>query len=108
MGGARLVRSVEEEEELIGSCRCGSPWRLALNDMWPVSGGWYDIVGLRCPECGANALFAFDVTSFFEPRPGVWTRERPLPVGALHALAGVADGCPLRVRRHDVTPGSPR
>lgn len=71
--GARLaVQSIDEEDELIGRCRCGSPWRLIRNIVEPVSGAWLDFVGLRCPACDSRAIFTFDVTSFFEARPGVW------------------------------------
>lgn len=72
MSVALPVRSVEEEETVIGSCGCGSAWRLARNAVEPVSGEWHDIVGMRCPSCGGSALFTFDVTTFFEPRPGIW------------------------------------
>lgn len=78
MSVALPVRSVDEEENLIGTCGCGSPWRLALNSVEPVSGKWHDIVGVRCPICGRSAGFTFDVTTFFQPRPGIWGRDTVL------------------------------
>lgn len=76
------VGSIEEEEALIGNCGCGAHWRLALNSVVPNSGKWYDIVGMRCPICASTAIFTFDVTTFFQPRPGVWGRDMAASVPA--------------------------
>jgi hypothetical protein len=40
-------------------------------------GRWLDFLGMTCPECGSQAEFAFDVTAFFEARPGVWNGGAP-------------------------------
>lgn len=71
----RAVRSVDEEDAVMGRCSCGNSWALARNAVSPRSGVWLDVVGMLCQSCGSRAEFAFDVTSFFEARPGVWRAE---------------------------------
>jgi hypothetical protein len=66
------VHGLDEEDALMGACTCNSSWHLARNVVWPVAGRWHDLIGVVCPACGARREFVFDVTAFFEPRPGVW------------------------------------
>jgi hypothetical protein len=74
-GTLKAVRSVDEEDALMGRCPCGASRRLARNAVRPMSGRWLDLVGMNCPSCGSDADFAFDVTAFFEARPGVWNGQ---------------------------------
>lgn len=69
------VLSVEEEDAAMGRCECGAPWQLRRNAVQPTAGRWLDLVGMTCPSCGSGADFAFDVTAFFEARPGVWAGQ---------------------------------
>lgn len=66
------VASVDEECCIMGRCVCGGDWRLAFNAVTPVHGDWVDSVRVRCQACGAMASFAFEISRFFEPRPGIW------------------------------------
>jgi hypothetical protein len=74
--GARRVRSVDEEDEVLGLCVCGSEWRLKGNAVEPVEGRWHDILRVRCSRCGSAGEFVFDITTFFVPRPGIWPYTR--------------------------------
>jgi hypothetical protein len=71
------VDSVEAECRYMGQCACGGDWRLAYNEVALHRGSWVDFVAVRCATCDARAAFAFDVSQFFEPRPGVWGRTVP-------------------------------
>lgn len=69
------VRSVEDEDAAMGCCECGAAWQLRRNAVEPAAGRWLDFLGVACPSCGSGADFAFDVTAFFEARPGVWAGQ---------------------------------
>lgn len=67
------VDSVDEEEAVIGVCDCGSATRATVSEeLLPIRARWYDSLVLRCNGCGQFVARVFDVTSFYEPRPGVW------------------------------------
>jgi hypothetical protein len=67
------VDSIEEEEAAIGVCHCGSARRATVSEeMLPIRSRWYDSLVLRCQHCGSFVARVFDVTSFYEPRPGIW------------------------------------
>jgi len=72
MWGPRAVRSIEEEDRIIGRCACGAESKLAANRVRPVRGRWYDVLLCRCSQCEARRQFTFDITHFFVPRPGVF------------------------------------
>jgi hypothetical protein len=67
--------SVEDECRMMGRCPCGGDWRLAYNEVALRQRAWVDYIDVRCPMCDARAAFAFDVSRFFAPRPGVWGRS---------------------------------
>jgi len=71
---AVAVTSVEEEDRLLGTCSCGSAWRLASEDVVPISRRWYDALVLCCPSCGASIRAIFDITPFFVPHSRAWAR----------------------------------
>jgi hypothetical protein len=70
-----MVRGIDEEDAIMEDCACHSRWQLTRNVVWPAAGRWNDLVGVVCPECGVRREFVFDVTAFFEPRPGVWSER---------------------------------
>lgn len=70
------VMSIEDEERLMGRCVCTGEWRLRGNAVWPATGHWVDELKMVCTQCGMGRNFAFDVTSFFDARPGIWTTTR--------------------------------
>ena len=71
---ALRVDSIEEEEAALGRCPCGSVDRATVSeDLMPLDSRWYDSLVLRCRRCGAFTARVFDVTSFYEPRPGLWS-----------------------------------
>jgi hypothetical protein len=67
--------SVEDECRMMGRCSCGGDWRLVYNEVALRQRAWVDYIVVRCPACDARAAFEFDVSRFFEPRPGVWGRS---------------------------------
>jgi hypothetical protein len=75
VAGAPSVVNLDDEDRRMGACVCSSSWSLARNEVLPVGGRWLDVVGVACPKCGCRRDFVFDVSSFFVPRPGVWTGE---------------------------------
>lgn len=72
------MASIDDEDRLMGTCACSGAWRMAGNFVEPVRGRWLDIVVVACSECGATRAFGFDITAFFEARPGIWSQ----PAGA--------------------------
>ena len=72
----QLVRGIDEEETLMGTCACASPWRMSANAVLPNAGRWLDLIRVVCPACGSRAAYVFDVTRFFVPRPGIWGRRQ--------------------------------
>lgn len=66
------VDSVEEEEGALGACDCGASDRATVSEeLMPLHSRWYDSLVLRCRQCGRVTARVFDVTSFYEPRPGL-------------------------------------
>lgn len=70
---ALAVHSVDEEDALIGICICGGPWKVSANAVFSRGHRWLDLVRLICASCGRSADHVFDISRFFEPRPGIWT-----------------------------------
>jgi hypothetical protein len=68
------VASLDEEVLQLGCCSCKRKWRLACEDVIPLSGHWYDALILTCPSCGLVKRAIFDITPFFDPRGRAWTR----------------------------------
>lgn len=68
------VRSVEEEDALLGRCCCGYPWQLVAEDVVPLSRRWYDALVFRCTGCRGTRRAVFDITSFFTPPSTAWVR----------------------------------
>jgi hypothetical protein len=66
------VASVEEEDAILGACACGREWRLAAEDVVPISNRWYDALVVACPACGEVRRALFDITSFFAPPSNAW------------------------------------
>ena len=87
---APVVASVEDECRMMSRCSCGAQWELAFNEVTLTKGTWIDYVAVRCAECARQASFAFDISSFFVPRPGVWNTYRwasPPRLGHIHRQA---------------------
>lgn len=72
---AIAVRSIEEEDEIIGRCLCQGSWGLRYEAVTPYQGTWLDNLRVSCRTCGRTAEFSFDIGSFFEARPGIWANE---------------------------------
>ena len=70
----RVVRSVEEEDELMGQCECGGPWALTAEAVAPEGRRWMDSLRVACHGCGRHRAYKFDVSAFFVPRPNVCWR----------------------------------
>jgi hypothetical protein len=69
---AMSVDSIEEEEAAIGACECGAVDRATVSEeLMPLDSRWYDSLVFRCRRCGRFTARVFDVTSFYEPRPGL-------------------------------------
>jgi hypothetical protein len=68
------VRSIEEEDALLGTCDCGNPWQLVAEDVVPLSTRWYDALVFRCIGCRGTRRAIFDITSFFTPPSTAWVR----------------------------------
>jgi hypothetical protein len=66
--------SVDDECRMMGRCRCGGDWLLTYNEVALRRGVWVDFIAVRCAYCGLEAAFEYDVSCFFEPRPGIWGR----------------------------------
>lgn len=66
------VRSVDEEDALLGSCACGGNWRLVAEEVAPLQRRWYDALVLCCSRCGSPRRAIFDITQFFEPVGKAW------------------------------------
>jgi len=71
---AIAVASIEEDDQLLGQCSCGSTWRMVSEDVVPISKRWYDALVVRCFYCGASRRAIFDITSFFVPESWAWAR----------------------------------
>ncbi len=67
--------SVEDECGMMGLCRCGGEWKLTFNEVALRERMWVDYIAMRCVRCDFLASFEFDISRFFEPRPGVWGRR---------------------------------
>ncbi len=67
------VKSVDEEDLLLATCKCGGEWDLAAEDVVPINGRWVDALVVRCRECGCFDRALFDITSFFTPPTLAWT-----------------------------------
>jgi len=67
------VRSIDEEDALIGCCACGGLWKMSANAVFPRNHRWLDSVRLTCASCGRTADHVFDISRFFQPRPGIWS-----------------------------------
>ena len=72
MARAIAVRSIDEEDEIIGRCLCEGSWLLRYEAVTPDRGTWLDNLRVSCRACGGTAEFSFDIGSFFEARPGIW------------------------------------
>jgi hypothetical protein len=68
------VRSMDEEEHLLGKCPCGGEWKLMSEDVVPLQDRWYDALIMRCPTCGEWRRAIFDISAFFEPHGQAWSR----------------------------------
>jgi hypothetical protein len=68
------VRSVEEEDEILGRCRCGGVWSLAFEEVSPRAGRWYDTLIVKCAHCHTSQLALFDITLFFAATSKAWVR----------------------------------
>jgi hypothetical protein len=66
--------SVDDECRMMGQCSCGGEWSLTFNEVAVRRRIWVDYIVVRCVLCNASAAFEFDVSRFFEARPGVWGR----------------------------------
>jgi hypothetical protein len=69
------VSGLEDEDRLMGHCPCGGAWALAYNEVSLRKQAWVDHLLMRCRSCDARATFDFDVTGFFEARPGVGSSQ---------------------------------
>jgi hypothetical protein len=68
------VKSIAEEERLLGSCDCGGAWELRYEEVIPLDGGrWADTLVFRCVTCGTLRRGIFDVTALMEVAPRVWS-----------------------------------
>jgi hypothetical protein len=74
IGRTIRVRSIADEDAVMGHCLCGNEWEMASNSVMPWGRAWVDAVGVACADCGRRAVFTFDVSLFFEPRAAVWSR----------------------------------
>jgi hypothetical protein len=73
------VANIEEEDAHIGQCQeCRLPWTFCYESVTPESGRWFDKLEYRCAGCGRARDFLFDITRFFQARPGVWSKARGL------------------------------
>lgn len=81
MRTAYAAASVADECRLMGRCSCGGDWKLTRNEVAVRCGAWVDFIGVRCSACGRRSAYEFDISSFFEPRPGVWNRRKAAPLG---------------------------
>ena len=75
------VGTLLEEEQRVGQCpSCNLPWQLRYEAVVPARGVWFDELAFHCTQCGETRSFVFDITSFFEARPGVWSGSHTLAV----------------------------
>jgi hypothetical protein len=66
------VNSIAEEETALGHCECGARDRATISEeLLPLDSRWYDSLVVRCRQCHRVTARVFDVTSFYEPRPGL-------------------------------------
>ena len=73
------VGTLREEEQRVGQCpSCDLPWQLRHEAVIPAPGAWFDELAFCCGPCGETRNFIFDITAFFEPRPGVWAGSHTL------------------------------
>jgi hypothetical protein len=84
---APIVSSVDDEDRLMGTCACSGAWRMAANAVEPVRGRWLDLVVVTCSACGAKRMFGFDITAFFDARPGIWSGSHLSAKGSPTRLA---------------------
>ena len=82
-----VVGGIDEEDALMGVCACSATWRLAHHEVVARQGRWLDVLGVRCQRCGTSASFVFDITRFFQARPGVWTARSDRQVHQAWATA---------------------
>jgi hypothetical protein len=68
--------TIDDEDRAIGTCPCGGIWQICGESVDPSGGRWVDSLKVRCRDCATTQTFAFDITEFFEPRPGVWSRRQ--------------------------------
>ena len=69
----------------MGHSSCGASWRFASESVHPLAGRWLDYIAVRCSASGVRRAFTFDITPFFEPRPGVWAARKASAVARLRA-----------------------
>jgi len=68
------VRTIEEEDQAMGSCGCSGRWRFAGEEVVPKDGRWLDQLRVRCEACSSRRTFTFDTTAFFVPPTTAWVR----------------------------------
>ena len=66
------VCSVDEEDAILGLCRCGNRWALVAEEVVPLRSRWYDALVVRCVSCGSVQRALFDITAFFQPYSHAW------------------------------------
>lgn len=71
-GLAIRVRSIDEEDALLGRCHCGGEWRRVAEEVAPIGRRWYDALVVCCSACGAPKRAIFDITPFFKPMGTAW------------------------------------
>ena len=67
-----VVKSVDEEDAVLGRCACGCGWAVIGEEVAPVRDHWYDALVVRCVGCGQVRREIFDITPFFEPPTHAW------------------------------------
>lgn len=67
-----VVLSIDEEDRLMGSCRCSGTWRMTANSVMLVESRWFDSLEVVCRDCGDRRRFWFDISRFFVASPGIW------------------------------------
>ncbi len=81
--------SVEDECRMMGECSCGGDWTLTFNEVVLRQHAWVDYISVRCVRCDFRSSFEFDVSRFFEPRPGIWARRLVSGRGTVTRLRGI-------------------
>lgn len=67
-----VVKSVDEEDAILGTCVCGFAWTVIGEEVAPVRDHWYDALVVRCVGCGQLRRKIFDITPFFVPPTHAW------------------------------------